>query len=70
MLSLQIGFILVVVTNQSCVAYGHVTKEVVAEVHEKMQKLLKEEADVQIDGVYCSYHSPNAVISEYKGMRI
>lgn len=57
------GFALVVITNQSCVGLGYVTEETVGAVNDKMAALLGEEAE--LDGVYCSHHTANAVLPEY-----
>ena len=59
------GFALVVVSNQSAVGYGFVTPDIVASVNDRMALLLQNEADVSLDGVYCSYFTRHAAIPEY-----
>lgn len=47
---------IVVVTNQSGVARGYFTKEILGRIHDKMRDLLKVEG-VSIDGIYyCPHH--------------
>lgn len=60
------GFALVVVSSQSAVGAGFVTVAQVGEVNDKMARLLMND-DVEIDGVYCSYHYPDAIFPEYRG---
>ncbi|MGD8688034.1 MAG: HAD family hydrolase [Syntrophobacterales bacterium] len=47
----------VVVTNQSGVARGYFSKELVDQVHQKMNDLLKEEGAF-LDGIYTCTHAP------------
>lgn len=62
------GYALVVVTSQSCVGQGYVTAETVNAVHDKMARLLKEAAGVELDGVYASYHAgDHAALPEFRG---
>ncbi len=58
------GFAIVVVTNQSGVARGYMTEELVNEVHELLLKMTRE-AGVIIDRIeYCPHH-PEGVITQY-----
>jgi D-glycero-D-manno-heptose 1,7-bisphosphate phosphatase len=61
----KMGYKLVVVTNQSAVARGMVSEEVLEEIHERLRKLLGRK-HVYLDGIYyCPYH-PEAVIPKYR----
>ena len=61
----KMGYKLVVVTNQSAVARGMVSEEVLEEIHERLRKLLGRKR-VYLDGIYyCPYH-PEAVIPKYR----
>lgn len=58
------GYKLVVVSNQSGVARGIVTEEVLGKIHQKMLDLLRSE-NAYIDRIYyCPYH-PDGVIKKY-----
>jgi D-glycero-D-manno-heptose 1,7-bisphosphate phosphatase len=59
------GFALVVVSNQTAVGQGYVTAETVGAVNDRMSQLLSAYG-VDLDGVYCRYHSPNAVIPQHR----
>jgi len=61
----KMGYKLVVVTNQSAVARGTVSEEVLEEIHERLRKLLGRKR-VYLDGIYyCPYH-PEAAIPKYR----
>jgi D,D-heptose 1,7-bisphosphate phosphatase len=60
----QMGYKLVVVSNQSGVAQGFFPESRVQEVNDRMVSLLKEQG-VLIDGIYYCPHLPNGVIPEY-----
>ncbi len=58
-------FKLIVVTNQSAVARGIVSEEVLEQIHERLQNLLIRRR-VHLDGIYyCPYH-PEGVIAKYR----
>lgn len=60
----KMGFKLVVVTNQSGVARGIVSEEVLEKIHERLQNLLIRRR-IHLDGIYyCPYH-PEGVIAKY-----
>ena len=59
------GFALVIVSNQTAVGHGWVTPETVGAVNDRMAALLAAEG-VELDGVYCRYHSRDAVLPEYR----
>ena len=59
------GYKLVVVSNQSAVARGIVTEEVLGQIHKRLEQLLAEK-DVSLDGIYyCPYH-PDGVVPRYR----
>lgn len=61
----KLGYKLVVVTNQSAVARGIVTEKVLADIHERLKKLLAEK-DAYLDDIYyCPYH-PDGVVTKYR----
>ena len=61
----KMGFKLIVVTNQSAVARGIVSEEVLEQIHERLQNLLIRRR-VHLDGIfYCPYH-PEGVIAKYR----
>ena len=61
----DMGYKLVIVTNQSGVARGIVTEEVLADIHERLLKLLRKEG-VFLDAIYyCPFH-PDGVIEKYR----
>lgn len=56
------GFALVVVTNQGCVARGECRIEQVKATNERVCEVVKEEAGVELDGMYfCAYHPEGSV---------
>ena len=59
------GYALVVVSNQTAVGQGYVTTETVGAVNDRMASLLGA-SGVDLDGVYCRYHSPGAVVPEHR----
>jgi D,D-heptose 1,7-bisphosphate phosphatase len=59
------GYKLVVVSNQSGVARGIVTEEVLGQIHKRLEQLLAREG-VSLDRIYyCPYH-PEGVIPKYR----
>jgi D-glycero-D-manno-heptose 1,7-bisphosphate phosphatase len=59
-----LGFKLVVVTNQSGVARGVITEEVLGKIHDRMEELLAEQ-NAFLDRIYyCPYH-PDGVVPEF-----
>jgi D-glycero-D-manno-heptose 1,7-bisphosphate phosphatase len=54
----DLGYGLVIVTNQSGVGRGYFTLEAVERVHERLRALLAEEG-ASIDGIYLCPHSPD-----------
>ena len=61
----EMGYKLIVVTNQSGVARGILTEKTLGEIHERLNQLL-EEKNIHLDGIYyCPYH-PDGVIPQYR----
>ena len=60
-----LGYKLVVVTNQSAVARGIITEKVLADIHERLRKLLAEKNAFLDDIYYCPYH-PEGVVPKYR----
>jgi D,D-heptose 1,7-bisphosphate phosphatase len=60
------GFILVLVTNQSGIARGLITPEMLSAIHDKLEKLLAE-GNVKLSGIYFCPHHPDFT---YKGVSV
>jgi len=61
----QMGYKLVVVSNQSGVARGIVTEKVLGQIHERLNQLLAQKG-AQLDRIYyCPYH-PDGIILKYQ----
>lgn len=61
----NLGYKLVVITNQSAVARGIVTEEVLATIHTRLEELLSEQG-THLDRIYyCPYHV-DGVIAKYR----
>ncbi len=61
----KMDYKLIVVTNQSAVARGIVSEEVLEQIHERLQNLLLRRR-IHLDAVYyCPYH-PEGVIAKYR----
>ncbi|MBN2019870.1 MAG: HAD-IIIA family hydrolase [Sedimentisphaerales bacterium] len=59
------GYKLVIASNQSGVARGIVTEDVLGQIHKRLEELLGEKG-ASIDGIYyCPYH-PDGVIPKYR----
>lgn len=59
------GFALVVVSNQGAVARGHCTTQQVDATNQRLRECVREQAGVELDGVYyCPYH-PAGTIEPY-----
>jgi len=61
----DLGFLVIVVTNQSGVARGYYPLDLVHEIHAVLQKLLKEEADATVDDILFCPHYPQGVLPEF-----
>ena len=59
------GYKLIVVTNQSAVARGIVSEQVLGEIHNRLRQLLTERGAYLDEIYYCPYH-PDGVIPKYR----
>ena len=59
------GFLSIVITNQSGLARGFFTKEVMDNIHNKMNNILSQQG-AYIDGLYYCPHDPNAKVEKYR----
>jgi D,D-heptose 1,7-bisphosphate phosphatase len=59
------GYLLIVVTNQSVVARGIVSEKVLGEIHNRLRQLLTEKGAYLDQIYYCPYH-PDGVIPKYR----
>ncbi|NQT03411.1 MAG: HAD-IIIA family hydrolase [Planctomycetes bacterium] len=60
-----LGYKLVVVTNQSAVARGIVTEQVLGKIHNRLKQLLAEKSAFLDRIYYCPYH-PDGVVAKYR----
>lgn len=61
----DLGYLLIVVTNQSAVARGIVTEKVLVQIHKRLEQLLDEKG-ASLDNIYyCPYH-PDGVVQKYR----
>jgi len=61
----EMGYKLIVASNQSAVAQGIVTEEVLGEIHDRLKQLLAEKGAFLDQIYYCPYH-PDGVIPKYR----
>ncbi len=59
------GYKIVVITNQSAVARGHLTEDALAEIHRELLRRLAW-SGAQVDGVYYCPHHPTEGLMPYK----
>ncbi len=60
-----LGYKLVVITNQSAVARGIVTEQVLGKIHNRLKQLLAEKSAFLDRIYYCPYH-PDGVVAKYR----
>ena len=61
----DLGYKLIVVSNQSAVARGIVTEKALGKIHDRLKQLLSEK-DAHLDRIYyCPYH-PDGVVPKYR----
>jgi D-glycero-D-manno-heptose 1,7-bisphosphate phosphatase len=61
----ELGYKLIVVSNQSAVARGIVTEKVLGKIHDRLKQLLAEK-DAHLDRIYyCPYH-PDGIVPKYR----
>ncbi len=61
----DLGYKLIVVSNQSAVARGIVTEKVLTEIHDRIKQLLAEKGAYLDQIYYCPYH-PDGVVPKYR----
>jgi D-glycero-D-manno-heptose 1,7-bisphosphate phosphatase len=61
----ELGYVLIVVSNQSGVARGIVSEEGLAEIHDRLKELLAKEGAFLDQIYYCPFH-PDGVIDRYR----
>lgn len=61
----DLGFLAIVVSNQSGVARGYYTLDLVHEVHDLLKKRLKELAKSTVDAVLFCPHHPQGIVPEF-----
>ena len=61
----DLGFLAIVVSNQSGVARGYYPLELVHEIHALLKKTLKEEAGATVDAILFCPHYPQGVVPEF-----
>ena len=61
----EIGFKVIVVSNQPAVAKGKMTMRLFEEIRAKMERLLRE-AGAHVDGEYYCFHHPEAKVPELR----
>jgi D-glycero-D-manno-heptose 1,7-bisphosphate phosphatase len=61
----ELGYKLVVVSNQSAVARGIVTEKILTEIHDRLKQLLAEKGAYLDQIYYCPYH-PEGVVRKYR----
>src|SRR4030042_2433129 len=61
----ELGYKLVVVSNQSAVARGIVTEKTLGQIHDRLKQLLAEK-NAFLDRIYyCPYH-PDGIVAKYR----
>lgn len=61
----NLGFLAIVVSNQSGVARGYYPLDLVVEIHALLKKRLQEEADAIVDAILFCPHYPQGVVPEF-----
>ena len=60
----RMGYLVIIITNQSAIARGYITEEKLDEIHQKLKSLLASQG-AKIDGLYyCPYH-PDGVVKDF-----
>ncbi len=60
----DLGFLIFIVTNQSGIARGYLSKEDLDRVHQKMEGLIAAE-DVRLDGLYYAPYHQDGIVEPY-----
>lgn len=61
----DLGFLAIVVSNQSGIARGYYPLHLVQEVHDFLKQRLKQEADAALDDILFCPHHPDGVVPEF-----
>ena len=61
----DLGFLVIVLTNQSGIARGYYSIDLVRQIHALLQKTLKKEANATIDAILFCPHHPQGSVPEY-----
>jgi D-glycero-D-manno-heptose 1,7-bisphosphate phosphatase len=61
----DLGFLAIVVSNQSGVARGYYALDLVHEVHDLLRKRLKDQANAAVDAVLFCPHHPQGTVPEF-----
>ncbi len=66
----KMGYLIIVITNQSCIAKGFITEKKLYELHNKMQLKLNK-SNIYIDKIYyCPHHPEKGFKNEVKRLKI
>jgi len=60
-----LGYMLIIVSNQSAVARGIVTEKVLGQIHDRLKQLLAEKGAYLDQIYYCPYH-PDGTVAKYR----
>lgn len=63
----NLGFLNIVITNQSGIARGYLTEETLKEIHDAMDSVLNTDGKPLIDEYYYSPHHVDGVVPEFTG---
>ena len=61
----DLGFLVIVITNQSGIARGYYSIDLVHQIHDLLRKTIKKEANATIDAILFCPHHPQGTVSEY-----
>ena len=61
----DLGFLVIVITNQSGIARGYYSIDLVRQIHDLLRKTLKKEANATIDAILFCPHHPQGSVPEY-----
>jgi D-glycero-D-manno-heptose 1,7-bisphosphate phosphatase len=61
----DLGFLVIVITNQSGIARGYYSIDLVHQIHDLLRKTIKKEANATIDEILFCPHHPQGTVSEY-----
>lgn len=61
----DLGFLVIVISNQSGVARGYYPIDLVHQIHDLMRRTVEKEANATIDAILFCPHHPEGTVSEY-----